>query len=56
MTPFEFIMAGATAVRVGAYNFTDPTTCVKIIDGLTEYCERHGVNLHIRATRYHIKI
>ncbi len=40
----EFIMAGATAVQVGTCNFTDPTTCVKIIDGLTKYCERHGVN------------
>lgn len=39
----EFIMAGATAVQVGTCNFVDPTTCVKIIDGLTEYCERHGI-------------
>lgn len=39
----EFIMAGATAVQIGTANFLDPTTCIKVIDGIEEYCSRHGV-------------
>lgn len=39
----EFIMAGATAVQIGTANFLDPTTCIKVIDGLEDYCQRHGV-------------
>lgn len=39
----EFIMAGATAVQIGTANFLDPTTCIKVIDGIEEYCTRHGV-------------
>lgn len=38
----EFIMAGATAVQVGTANFVDPSVTEKIVDGLTEYCSRHG--------------
>lgn len=40
----EFIMAGATAVQVGTYNFVDPAVTVKIIDEIEDYCHRHGVN------------
>jgi dihydroorotate dehydrogenase (NAD+) catalytic subunit len=39
----QFIMAGATAVQVGTANFVDPTATIKIIDGLQDYCTRHGV-------------
>lgn len=39
----EFIMAGATAIQIGTANFIDPTTSIKVIDGLSDYCERHGV-------------
>ena len=39
----EFIMAGATAVQIGTANFLDPATCIKVIDGLEDYCQRHGV-------------
>lgn len=39
----EFIMAGATAIQIGTANFIDPTTCVKVIDGMADYCRRHGV-------------
>lgn len=39
----EFLMAGAVAVEVGTQNFTDPLACVKIIDGLREWCDRHGI-------------
>lgn len=38
----EFILAGATAVEVGTANFVDPAVTGKIVDGLTDYCERHG--------------
>lgn len=39
----EFLLAGATAVAVGTANFVDPTSVVRIVDGLTEYCREHGV-------------
>lgn len=39
----EFLMAGAVAVEVGTHNFTDPLACPKIIDGLRDWCMRHGV-------------
>lgn len=37
----EFILAGATAVQIGTYNFVDPTIAVKVIDGINDYLERH---------------
>ena len=40
----EFIMAGASAVQIGTANFIDPTTTVKVIDGLTDYCRRHNIS------------
>jgi len=39
----EFLLAGATAIQVGTANFIDPQVTIKIIDGIEEYCERHGV-------------
>ena len=39
----EFIMAGATAVQIGTANFIDPTTCIQVIDGINDYCDRTGV-------------
>ena len=39
----EFLMAGATAVQVGTANFTDPYVMPKIIKGLNEWCDKHGV-------------
>ncbi|MCR5507130.1 MAG: dihydroorotate dehydrogenase [Lachnospiraceae bacterium] len=40
----EFIMAGASAVAVGAMNFHDPYTTLKVIDGIKEYMEKYGIN------------
>ncbi len=40
----EFIMAGATAVAVGAANFTDPYTTVKVIEGIGQYMADNGVD------------
>ena len=39
----EFLMAGATAVQVGTANFTDPYVMPKIIKGLNDWCDKHGV-------------
>ena len=39
----EFLMAGATAVQVGTANFTDPFAMPKIIKGLNDWCDTHGV-------------
>ena len=39
----EFIMAGARAVEIGTANFIDPTTTIKVIEYLDDFCNRHGV-------------
>lgn len=39
----EFMLAGATAVAVGAANFVDPLTTIKVIEGIEAYCEEQGV-------------
>lgn len=39
----EFMLAGATAIQTGTYNFIDPTASLKIIDGLNDYCIRHNI-------------
>jgi dihydroorotate dehydrogenase (NAD+) catalytic subunit len=39
----EFMLAGATAVQVGTAIFKDPFIPVKIIDGITEYLEKHNI-------------
>ena len=44
----EFLMAGAAAVQVGTHNFTDTFACPKIIAGLNDWCDRHGVS-HVSA-------
>lgn len=38
----EFMLAGSTAIQIGTYNFVDPTISVQVIDGLNDYCDRHG--------------
>ncbi len=38
----EFMLAGATAVQIGTYNFIDPTVSLKAVDGLGDYLDRHG--------------
>ena len=39
----EFIMAGATAVQIGTANFIDPTTTIKVIDGVNAWLDTHHV-------------
>jgi dihydroorotate dehydrogenase (NAD+) catalytic subunit len=40
----EFLLAGASAVAVGTANFMNPRSTVDIVDGLTRYMTRHGIN------------
>lgn len=40
----EMMLAGATAVQIGAQNLVDPYICPKIIDGLPRAMERYGIN------------
>ena len=43
----EFLLAGASAVEVGTYNFVDPAVTTQIVDGIEDYMLRHGVtNIH----------
>ena len=39
----EFLMCGATAVQIGTANFIDPTVTLKVIDGINEWCDSHGI-------------
>lgn len=39
----QFIMAGASAVAVGTWNFVNPTAPVEIIEGLKDFCRKEGV-------------
>ncbi len=39
----EFILAGATAVSVGAMNFVNPYTTVEVVKGIEEYMRQYGV-------------
>lgn len=39
----EFILAGATAVSIGAMNFVNPYTTVETIDGIESYMRRYGI-------------
>ncbi len=39
----EFLLAGASAVAVGAMNFVDPYTTVEVVEGIEAYMKRFGV-------------
>lgn len=39
----EFILAGATAVSIGAMNFVNPYTTVETVDGIEHYMKRYGI-------------
>jgi dihydroorotate dehydrogenase (NAD+) catalytic subunit len=40
-TAIELMIAGASAVAVGTANFTDPTTAVRVIEGIEQYLKKH---------------
>jgi dihydroorotate dehydrogenase (NAD+) catalytic subunit len=39
----EFIIAGATAVAIGTANFSDPSTAVRIIEGMEKWMAAKGI-------------
>ena len=39
----EFMIAGAAAVQVGTANFADPFIWTKLLSGIREYVDRHGI-------------
>ena len=39
----EFMIAGANAVQVGTANFVDPFIWTKLLDGMRDYMQRHGI-------------
>ncbi len=39
----EFLLAGASAVSVGAMNFVDPLTTIKVIEGIEAYMEQYHI-------------
>ncbi len=38
----EFLIAGASAVSIGTGNFINPVAPMEILEGIEEYCLRHG--------------
>ena len=40
----EFMLAGATAVSIGAGNFYSPNTSIKVINQIEEYLNRHNID------------
>lgn len=39
----EFILAGASAIQIGTFNFIDPTISVKVVDGIESYLEKNNI-------------
>ena len=39
----EFLLAGATAVAVGAMNFVNPYTTVEVAEGIEQYMKKYGI-------------
>ena len=39
----EFIMTGATAIEIGTANFIDPAVTIKVVNGINEWLDNHGV-------------
>ncbi len=40
----EFMMAGASAVAVGAMNFVNPYTMIEVIDGIEKFMIKNGIS------------
>ncbi len=43
MDALEFIIAGATAIQIGTANYYDPRVTMKVIEGLSQYCDKMKV-------------
>ena len=40
----EFMLAGATAISIGAGNFIDPYTSINTVKGIENYMKKHNIN------------
>jgi len=40
----QFLLAGARAVSVGCYSFRQPDAALQVVNGLADYCRRHGAD------------
>ncbi len=40
----EFMLAGASAIQIGTTNFIDPAIGAKVVSGIEDYMERHGIS------------
>ncbi len=40
----EFIIAGSSAIQIGTYNFIDPAISMQVIDGISDYLDRHNLD------------
>jgi len=47
----ELMIAGATAVAVGTANFIDPSTPLRVIDGIADYLEKHQMSSVAQLTK-----
>ena len=39
----EFLLAGASAVAVGAMNFVNPYTTIEVVEGIEAYMKQYGI-------------
>jgi dihydroorotate dehydrogenase (NAD+) catalytic subunit len=39
----EFLLAGASVIQVGTAIFKDPMIPLQIVDGISDYMERHNI-------------
>jgi len=39
----EFLLAGASAVSIGAMNFVNPYTTVEVVKGIEDYMKRYQI-------------
>ncbi|HCP44829.1 MAG TPA: dihydroorotate dehydrogenase, partial [Deltaproteobacteria bacterium] len=40
----EFLVCGASAIQIGTANFVNPNTAAEVIEGMSEWCAKHGVS------------
>lgn len=39
----EFLLAGASAIAIGAMNFADPCTAIKVVEGIEDYMRKYHI-------------
>jgi dihydroorotate dehydrogenase (NAD+) catalytic subunit len=40
----EFLLAGSSAIQIGTANYINPSVSVTVLEGITEYMQRHGIS------------